>query len=153
VVGVPENARRLLEMDEALLVFPEGTRGINKPFSRRYQLQEFGLGFMRLAIETGTPIVPVAVVGAEEQYVSLGNLEWAARALKMPSFPIVPQVLVPGGQLPLPMKYRLYFGEPLRFGGDPQDDDLVIRDKVWLVKQTIQDMLNRALAQRRHLFY
>ena len=71
----------------------------------------------------------------------------------MPSFPIVPQVLIPGGQLPLPMKYRLYFGEPLRFGGDPQDDDLIIRDKVWLVKQTIQDMLNRALAQRAHLFY
>lgn len=153
VVGVPENARRLLELDEALLVFPEGTRGINKPFSQRYQLQEFGLGFMRLAIETGTPIVPVAVVGAEEQYISLGNLEWAARTLKMPSFPIVPQVLIPGGQLPLPMKYRLYFGEPLRFGGDPQDDDLIIRDKVWLVKQTIQDMLNRALAQRAHLFY
>lgn len=153
VVGVPENARRLLEMDEVLLVFPEGTRGINKPFSQRYQLQEFGLGFMRLAIETGTPIVPVAVVGAEEQYVSLGNLEWAARALKMPSFPIVPQVLVPGGQLPLPMKYRLYFGEPLRFGGDSEDDELIVRDKVWLVKQTIQDMLNRALAQRRHLFY
>jgi 1-acyl-sn-glycerol-3-phosphate acyltransferase len=153
VVGVPENARRLLEMDEVLLVFPEGTRGINKPFSQRYQLQEFGLGFMRLAIETGTPIVPVAVVGAEEQYVSLGNLEWAARALKMPSFPIVPQVLVPGGQLPLPMKYRLYFGEPLRFGGDSEDDELILRDKVWLVKQTIQDMLNRALAQRTHLFY
>lgn len=153
VVGVPENARRLLEMDEVLLVFPEGIRGVNKPFSQRYRLQEFGLGFMRLAIETNTPIVPVAVVGAEEQYVSLGNLEWAARALKMPSFPIVPQLLVPGGQLPLPMKYRLYFGEPMRFGGDPQDDDVIIRDKVWLVKQTIQDMLNRALAQRKHLFY
>jgi 1-acyl-sn-glycerol-3-phosphate acyltransferase len=153
VVGVPENARRLLEMDELLLVFPEGTRGINKPFNRRYQLQEFGLGFMRLAIETGTPIVPVAVVGAEEQYVSLGNIDWIASALKMPSFPLVPQLLVPGGQLPLPMKYRIYFGEPLRFGGDPHDDDVVIGDKVWLVKQTIQDMLNRALVQRKHLFY
>ncbi len=153
VVGVPENARRLLEMEELLLVFPEGTRGINKPFNRRYQLQEFGLGFMRLAIETGTPIVPVAVVGAEEQYVSLGNVDWIASALKMPSFPLVPQLLVPGGQLPLPMKYRIYFGEPLRFGGDPHDDDVVIGDKVWLVKQTIQDMLNRALVQRKHLFY
>ncbi len=153
VVGVPENARRLLEMEEVLLVFPEGTRGIKKPFSQRYQLQDFGLGFMRLAIETGTPIVPVAVVGAEEQYVSLGNAEWVATALKMPSFPLVPQLLVPGGQLPLPMKYRIYFGEPLRFGGDPHDDDVVISDKVWLVKQTIQDMLNRALVQRKHLFY
>lgn len=153
VVGVPENARRLLNMEELLLVFPEGVRGIAKPFSKRYQLQDFGSGFMRLAIETGTPIVPVAIVGAEEQYVNLGNLEWAAKALKIPAFPMVPQVLVPGGQLPLPMKYRIYFGEPLRFGGDPNDDDTVIADKAWLVKQTIQDMLNRALNDRKDLFF
>ena len=153
VVGVPENARRLLQMEELLLVFPEGVRGIAKPFSKRYQLQDFGLGFMRLAIETGTPIVPVAVVGAEEQYLNFGNLEWAAKALGIPGFPVVPQILVPGEQLPLPMKYRIYYGEPLRFGGDPEDDDVVIADKVWLVKQTIQDMLNRALSERKNLFY
>jgi 1-acyl-sn-glycerol-3-phosphate acyltransferase len=153
VVGIPENARRLLQMDELLLVFPEGVKGIAKPFSKRYQLQDFGLGFMRLAIETQTPIVPVAVVGAEEQYLNLGNLEWAAKALGIPAFPVVPQILVPGGQLPLPMKYRIYYGEPLRFGGDPNDDDIVIADKVWLVKQTIQDMLNRALSSRTSLFF
>jgi 1-acyl-sn-glycerol-3-phosphate acyltransferase len=153
VVGVPENARRLLGMGEALMVFPEGVRGIAKPFSKRYQLQDFGSGFMRLAIETKTPIVPVAIVGAEEQYVNMGNLEWAAKVLKMPAFPMVPQVLVPGGQLPLPTKYRIYFGEPLRFGGDPNDDDTVIADKAWLVKQTIQDMLNRALVDRKDLFF
>lgn len=153
VVGVPENAKRLLSMEELLLVFPEGVKGIAKPFSKRYQLQDFGLGFMRLAIETNTPIVPVAVIGAEEQYLNLGNLEWAAKLLGTPVFPVVPQVLVPGGQLPLPMKYRIYYGEPLRFGGDPQDDDRVIADKVWLVKQTIQDMLNRALVERKNLFF
>lgn len=153
VVGVPENARRLLEMDEVLLTFPEGLRGISKPFSERYQLQEFGLGFMRLALATRTPIVPVAVVGAEEQYVSLGNLRWAARRLNLPVFPLVPQLLVPGGQLPLPMKYRLHFGEPLRFTGDAEDDDGVIGDKVWLVKQTIRDLLNAALARRTSLFF
>jgi 1-acyl-sn-glycerol-3-phosphate acyltransferase len=152
VVGVPENARRLLNMGELLLVFPEGVRGIAKPFSRRYELQEFGLGFMRLAIETGTPIVPIAVIGAEEQYINLGNLEWAAKLLGIPAFPVVPQILVPGGQLPLPTKYRIYYGEPLSFGGDPRADDNVIRDKVWLVKQCIQDMLNRALAERQRLF-
>jgi len=153
VVGVPENARRLLSLEELLLVFPEGVKGIAKPFSKRYQLQEFGLGFMRLAIETNTPIVPVAVIGAEEQYLNLGNLEWAAKLLGTPVFPVVPQVLLPGGQLPLPMKYRIYYGEPLRFGGDPDDDDGVIADKVWLVKQTIQDMLNRALVERKSLFF
>lgn len=152
VVGVPENARRLLEMGELLLIFPEGVRGISKPFNQRYQLQSFGSGFMRLAIETNTPIVPVAIVGAEEQYVNLGNLERVAKLLGMPVLPMVPQIFLPGGQLPLPMKYRLHFGEPLYFRGDHLDDDKVINDKVWLVKQTIQELLNRALSQRAGLF-
>lgn len=153
VVGVPENARRLLQMGEVLLVFPEGTRGISKPFARRYELQPFGHGFMRLAIETQTPIVPVAVIGAEEQYINLANVEWAARALKIPAFPVIPQFLIPGGQLPLPIKYRLSFGEPMRFDGDPDDDDSAIEPKVWLVKQTISAMLNRGLSERKSLFY
>lgn len=152
VVGVPDNARRLLEMGELLLVFPEGIRGIAKPISKRYQLQDFGHGFMRLSIQTRAPIVPVAVVGAEEQYVNFGNLEWAAKMLGIPVFPLVPQVLVPGGQMPLPIKYRIYYGEPLYFGGDP-DDDAAIADKVWLVKQCIKDMLDRALVQRTSLFF
>ena len=153
VVGVPENARRLLELGEAILVFPEGARGISKSFAERYRLTDFGLGFMRLALETNTPIVPVAVVGAEEQYVSFGNLETLARALRMPSFPIVPQVFFPGGQLPLPTKYRIHFGEPMTFQGDPDDDDAVIEDKVQRVKGTIQSMLNRGLKERKAIFW
>ncbi len=153
VVGLPENARRLLDLGELLLAFPEGVRGVAKPFSRRYELEEFGLGFMRLAIETQTPIVPVAVIGAEEQYVSLGNLSWAARALNLPVFPLVPQLLVPGGQLPLPTKYRIYFGEPMRFYGDPADDESVIGDKVWLVRQTIAHLLSHGLRARRGVFF
>ncbi len=153
VVGVPENAHRLLEQGEALLVFPEGARGINKTFDRRYQLTDFGLGFMRLAIATGTPIVPVAVVGGEEQYISVGNIEALARLLRMPSFPVIPQLLLPGGQLPLPTKYRMYFGEPMRFAGDPDDDDAVMEEKVWVVKSMIQSMLNRGVKDRKHVFW
>jgi 1-acyl-sn-glycerol-3-phosphate acyltransferase len=153
VVGVQENAKRLLAQGEALLVFPEGARGISKTFDQRYKLTEFGLGFMRLAIETDTPVVPIAVVGAEEQYVSVANLEALAKVLRMPAFPIIPQLLLPGGQLPLPTKYRLWFGEPMRFNGDPDDDDAVIDEKVWLVKQTIQSMLNRGLKERKHIFW
>jgi 1-acyl-sn-glycerol-3-phosphate acyltransferase len=153
VVGVPENARRLLEADEALLVFPEGARGISKTIDRRYQLAEFGLGFMRLAMETKTPIVPIAVIGGEEQYISIGNLETVAKVLRMPAFPIMPQLLIPGGQLPLPTKYRLYFGEPMRFTGDPDDDDSVIEEKVALVKGTIQSMVNRGVKTRRRVFW
>jgi 1-acyl-sn-glycerol-3-phosphate acyltransferase len=140
VVGVPENARRLLEMDELLLVFPEGTRGISKPFTRRYQLEEFGSGL-------------VAVVGAEEQYVNVGNLSWAAKALGMPVFPLIPQVFLPGGQLPLPTRYHIWFGEPMRFHGDSDEDDAVIEEKVFVVKQTIQSMVNRGLKERKSLFF
>lgn len=153
VVGVPENARRLLELDEAILVFPEGARGINKTFNHRYQLTDFGLGFMRLALETNTPIVPVAVVGAEEQYINVANVSGFARALGMPTFPVVPQWFIPGLQLPLPTKYRIYFGEPMQFEGDPDDDDAVIDEKVWVVKATIQSMLNRGLKERKSLFF
>jgi 1-acyl-sn-glycerol-3-phosphate acyltransferase len=153
VVGVPENAKRLLSNDEALLVFPEGVRGISKPFEKRYQLADFGLGFMRLALETGTPIVPIAVIGAEEQYVSVGNFEALAKVLRMPNVPLLPQLLLPFGALPLPTRYRLYFGEPMRFVGDPDDDDAVIEEKVFAVKATIQAMINRGLKARKSIFF
>lgn len=153
VVGVPENAKRLLEADEILLVFPEGARGISKTYDQRYRLTEFGLGFMRLAIETGTPIVPVSVIGGEEQYVNVKNLDLLARLLRMPSFPLLPQLLVPGGVLPLPTKYRITFGEPMFFDGDADDDDAVIDEKVQLVRTTIQAMVNRGLRDRKSVFF
>ncbi len=153
VVGVPENAVRLLQRGEALLVFPEGTRGLAKTFQHRYQLTDFGLGFMRLALETDTPIVPLAIIGAEEQYISVANMRSFAKALHLPSFPVIPQLFVPGGQLPLPTRYRLHFGEPLQFRGDPDDDDSIIEEKVWVVKATIQSMLNKGLMERKSLFF
>src|SRR5258708_7584049 len=104
VVGVPENATRLLQSGEAVLVFPEGTRGLAKTFAHRYELTDFGLGFMRLALETDTPIVPLAVIGAEEQYISVANLRSIAKTLHMPYFPVIPQLFLPGGLLPLPTR-------------------------------------------------
>jgi 1-acyl-sn-glycerol-3-phosphate acyltransferase len=153
VVGVPENARRLLQQGDAVVVFPEGVRGAAKPFWQRYELAEFGLGFMRLALETDTPIVPIAVVGGEEQYINIGNSARLAKLFGMPVFPTVPQWFLPGGQLPLPVKYRLYFGEPLRFSGDPDDEDAVIETKVAIVRRTIQSMVKRGLKERRSLFF
>jgi 1-acyl-sn-glycerol-3-phosphate acyltransferase len=153
VVGVPENARYLLDLGEMVLVFPEGTKAISKSFAERYKLHEFGLGFMRLALETDTPIVPVAVIGGEEQYISLGNAERIAKALNMPAFPIIPQLLLPGGQMPLPTRYRIYFGDPMSFDGDPDDDDGVVEEKVERVRSTIQSMLNRGLKERKSIFW
>lgn len=153
VLGVPENCRRLLDAEEAILVFPEGAKGIAKTYPDAYELCEFGLGFMRLALETGTPIVPIAVVGAEEQYVSLYDVKPLARLLGMPSFPIIPQLLVPiVGSVPLPVKYRVYFGEPMHFTGDPDDEDSVLEEKVWAVRSTIQSMIHRGLKARKGIF-
>ncbi|MCC7535535.1 MAG: acyltransferase family protein [Deltaproteobacteria bacterium] len=153
IVGVPENCERLLEMEEAILVFPEGTRGISKTFDQRYQLADFGLGFMRLALATHCPIVPVALVGAEEQYINLHDAKTVAKVIGAPTAPVIPQWFIPGLQLPLPVRYRLYFGEPMTFSGDPDDDDAVIEEKVWVVKATIQSMLNRGLKERKGLFW
>jgi 1-acyl-sn-glycerol-3-phosphate acyltransferase len=153
IVGVPENCIRLLESDEAVLVFPEGARGISKTFDKRYQLSEFGLGFMRMALAAKAPIVPVAVIGAEEQYISIANLERLGRVLGMPALPVMPQLLVPGGFLPLPTKYRVHFGAPLSFEGDPDDEDAAIEANVAVVKSTIQSMINRGLKQRRAIFW
>ena len=151
VVGSPENARRLLRNEESLVVFPEGARGISKTFDKRYQMTSFGLGFMRLALETNTPIVPVAVVGAEEQYPSVGDIKPLAKLLGMPAFPIVPQLFV-GMVAPLPTRYRLYFGEALHFEGDADDDDAVIEEKVFAVRASIESMLERGLRDRAGVF-
>ncbi|MFW5968897.1 MAG: lysophospholipid acyltransferase family protein, partial [Persicimonas sp.] len=90
VVGTRENCRILLDREGCILVFPEGARGITKTYDRAYELERFGLGFMRLALENDTPIVPVGVVGGEEQFPSVWNLESLAKLLKMPAFPITP---------------------------------------------------------------
>jgi 1-acyl-sn-glycerol-3-phosphate acyltransferase len=148
ITGTPENCRRLLGAEEAVLVFPEGARGISKPFSRRYQLAEFGKGFLRLALETGSPIVPVAVIGAEEQAPAI-NLKPLAKLLGMPALPVVPYppFIAP---LPLPVKYRVYFGEPMRFTGDPEDD---LDDQVKMVRNRIQSMIHVGLREREHVFW
>jgi len=147
VVGTPANARALLAGGHPILVFPEGSRGISKTFDRRYKLEEFGLGFARLAIETQTPIVPIAVVGAEEQLPSLYNARGLAKILGMPALPIVPN-----GLIPLPVKYRIYFGDPITLDGDHDDEDRVIRAKVDRVVRAIEAMISRGLHERRSIF-
>jgi 1-acyl-sn-glycerol-3-phosphate acyltransferase len=148
IVGTPENCRRLLAAGEALLVFPEGTRGLNKPFRERYRLKPFGHGFMRLALESGAPVVPVGVVGAEEQAPALANVKGLARLLGFPAFPITPTIL----PLPLPARYHIRFGDPLRFAGSPDEEDAELEKKVAVVEGAVRALLERGLAERRSVY-
>ncbi len=154
IVGTPENCRRLLARDEAILVFPEGARGISKTFDKRYQLERFGGGFMRLALEMQAPIVPVAVVGAEEQAPSFYNVESVAKLFKIPAFPVTPTfpLLGPVGLLPLPTRYRIYFGEPMRFEGYGDEEDEYVHGLVAQVRSRIEEMLQKGLAERESVF-
>ena len=154
MVGTPENCRHMLENDECVMVFPEGVRGISKPFRERYRLRRFGQGFLRLALEAGAPIVPVGIVGSEEQQPGLANLPRLGRLLGMPAFPITPTFpwLGPLGLLPLPVKNRIYFGEPLEFEGDSNDEDAAIEARVAEVRRAIEALLARGLRERRGVF-
>jgi 1-acyl-sn-glycerol-3-phosphate acyltransferase len=155
VVGTRKNCVDLLETDECVIAFPEGVRGMNKLIWERYQLQEFGYGFMRLALETHSPIVPIAVVGSEEQAPAIANLRGLGQLLGMPAFPVTLTWpwLGPLGLIPLPVKYHIHFGEPMRFEGNPNDEDEVIAEKVEQVKERIAVMLADGLAARRSLFW
>lgn len=153
VLGTPENCRTLLQEEHPVLVFPEGVRGINKTYDQRYELQAFGHGFMRLALENKTPIVPVGVVGAEEQYPTPWNLKGLAKTLGLPAVPVPINPLIPGlGMLPLPVKYRIYFGRPLTFIGDPDDDEADIAARVGVVRDAVDGLLRRGLIERQGWF-
>lgn len=155
VVGTRENARILLDRGGLLSVFPEGVRGISKTYDEAYNMVPFGLGFMRLALETNTPIVPVGVVGGEEQLPSVFNFKKLGDLLGMPAFPITPTMLMlgPAGAMPLPVKYRLYFGEPMTFEGKSDDEDRVVRGKVNRVQEAIAALIERGLDEREGVFF
>ena len=154
VVGTPSNCAQLLDRGEAIMVFPEGERGFVKPYTERYQLQRFGLGFMRLALETDTPIVPVGIVGNEEQSPGLLRSRWLGKLVGAPVAPITLTFpwLGLASFLPLPVKFRLHFGEPLRFDGDPSEEDAEIQKKVDVVKDAIRAGIAEGLAARRGWF-
>lgn len=155
VVGTPKNCVDLLNREEAVIAFPEGVRGLNKLYAQRYRLQRFGLGFMRLALETRTPIVPAVVIGSEDQAPAIANLRPLARLLGAPAFPITLTfpLLGPLGVLPLPVKYRIMIGSPMHFGGNPRDEDSVIEAKVQEVRDEMRGMIERGLRSRRSVFF
>jgi len=153
-----EDAERMLRGGELVGVWPEGFKGIGKPFSERYKLQRFGRGgFVSAALRTGVPIVPLSVVGAEEIYPLVGNLPALARLLGVPYIPITPlfPLLGPLGLVPLPSKWLLEFGEPIRtdeLDGAAADDPMLVFNVTDQVRETIQQTLYTLLMQRESVF-
>lgn len=149
-VGDPRNCVRLLQRDQPILVFPEGVRGSGKTYWNRYQLQRFGTGFVRIALETNTPIVPVAVVGAEETYPAIYNVAWLAKLLKIPYVPITPfwPLLGPLGAIPLPVQIDLRFGEPIHFDASADAPEHEVEAMVEQVKGAIAGLIAEGLSER-----
>ncbi|WP_110334645.1 lysophospholipid acyltransferase family protein [Prauserella flavalba] len=152
------DAERLLRAGELVGVWPEGFKGVGKPFSERYKLQRFGRGgFVSAALRTGVPIIPVSIVGAEEIYPKLADLKPLARLLGLPYFPVTPffPLLGPLGAIPLPTKWHIEFGEPIPtdgFAAEAEEDPLLIFNLNDQVREAIQQMLYRRLSQRRSIF-
>jgi len=154
-----EDAERMLAGGELVGVWPEGFKGIGKPFHDRYKLQRFGRGgFVAAALRTGVPIVPLAVVGAEEIYPLIGNVPALARLLGIPYVPITPLFpwLGPLGLVPLPSKWIIEFGEPIRTDSyDPgaADDPMLVFNLTDQVRETIQQTLYTLLMRRKSVFH
>jgi 1-acyl-sn-glycerol-3-phosphate acyltransferase len=143
--GLPEHALRFLEADRVLMVFPEGARGTGKLYKDRYKLVRFGTGFLRIALQTGTPIVPFAFLGGEEALRTVYHAPAIARVLGAPYVPIPPW-LVP---MPLPFPCEIHYGEPVVFEGTGNESDSVIEDKVSLVRERIEALIEVGREQRR----
>jgi len=153
-----EDAERMLSGGEIVGVWPEGFKGIGKPYSERYKLQRFGRGgFVSAAIRTGVPIIPTSVVGAEEIYPLVGNVPSLARLLGVPYIPITPffPLLGPLGLVPLPSKWIIEFGEPIRtdeYDAGAAEDPMLVFNVTDQVRETIQQTLYGLLMQRKSVF-
>jgi 1-acyl-sn-glycerol-3-phosphate acyltransferase len=159
VRACPENAERLLEKESLVAVFPEGVHGIKKLFRERYHLQRFGRGgYIRLCLRMRAPIVPCAIIGAEESSPLLYRLEGLTELLGLPYFPVTPTFpfLGPIGLLPAPTKWRMRFGEPIHFdssGPEAADAHVLVNRLSERVRSSIQAMLDSGLRERRSVWF
>lgn len=153
------DAERLLTGGEVVGVWPEGFKGIGKPYADRYKLQRFGRGgFVSAALRTGAPIIPCSIVGAEETYPMIGDIRFLARVLGFPYFPVTPlfPLLGPLGVVPLPSKWYIEFGDPIDttdLGPAAAEDPMLVFNLTDQVRETIQTTLYKLLGQRRGVFF
>ncbi|WP_323390412.1 lysophospholipid acyltransferase family protein [Myxococcus qinghaiensis] len=143
--GLPEHARRLLEDDRLLMIFPEGARGTAKLFPDRYSLVDFGTGFIRLALQTRSPIIPFAFLGGGSAIPTVFNAYTLGKLLGVPYVPLTPYLL----PLPLPVQLEIHYGEPLVFQGTGDEDDHVIEGYVAKVKERIAGLIELGRAGRQ----
>ncbi len=155
-----DNAERLLRRGQVAAVFPEGVQGIGKLYRHRYQLQRFGRGgFIRLAFKTGTPIIPAAVVGAEEIHPMMTKVTWLTKYLGVPYVPVTPTFpwLGPLGTVPFPTKWHIRFGEPIHlvetYGARGGDDRLLVGRLTEQVRSSIQNMVDDCLSRRTSVMF
>jgi 1-acyl-sn-glycerol-3-phosphate acyltransferase len=154
-----ENAERLLAQESLVAVFPEGIQGIKKLYKERYQLQRFGRGgYIRLALRMRAPLVPCAIVGAEETNPLLYRLESLASLVGLPYIPVTPTfpLLGPLGLMPAPTRWRIKFGEPITFdsyGPEAAEDQLLVSRLSERVRSTIQTMLDSAVRERQSVWF
>lgn len=155
VRACPENANRLLSQDEIIAVFPEGVKGLGKLYEERYQLSRFGRGgFVRVAAENDTPIIPCAIVGAEEIYPILWKSDLLAKSFNVPYLPITPTfpLLGPIGLIPLPSQWVIAFGKPIHVPKAVLNDPLKVHEWSMSVRDAIQRMLKILLKSRRSVW-
>jgi len=149
VIGTRENFADLLDDDQLVLVFPEGVDGIRKTISHRYRLQNFRVGFVEQALRAGAPIIPMAVVGSDDQTPILYDVKPLARALGLPAAPITPTFpwFGPLGLLPYPVRYKIAYGEPLpfheRFGPEGAEDARLVHYLARQVRRAVQQLVDR----------
>ena len=154
-----EDAERLLASNQLVAVFPEGFKGLGKPYADRYKLQRFGRGgFVSAALRAQVPIIPTAIVGSEEIYPLIARVPALARMLGWPYFPITPLFpwLGPLGMIPLPSKWIIEFGEAIttdELGSGAADDPMIVFNITDQVRETIQQTLYALLMQRRSAFF
>lgn len=159
VVDTEENAEILLDRGEVIAVFPEGAASFHRAYGSRYEVGPFvDDGFVRVALRAGAPIVPVAVVGAEETHPALGRVEWLAKRVGLPSLPLTPTFpwLGVGGLLPLPSRWRIEFGTPLRGLPDRAagiDDEALVRRVSARARGRVQALVERAVGRRGRAFF
>jgi 1-acyl-sn-glycerol-3-phosphate acyltransferase len=156
----PDNAYRLLHDDGQLaLVFPEGTKATGKTYGERYQLRRFGRGgFVQIAMRAGVPVVPIAVVGAEEAMPTLVKINPLAKLLGVPYVPITANMLAFGalGLLPFPAKIKIRVLDPVSFDVEPDQPRYsrsLIMDASERIRQQIQEALYDMLRRRESVWF